>query len=66
MAEDLNPENMREENQDGESLSGLSIKDFEERWWNKLHAHLLMEEKTDISSDKMNMNPKDLTVKESI
>ncbi|KAL7835907.1 hypothetical protein SRHO_G00282540 [Serrasalmus rhombeus] len=43
MAEDLNPEKMREENQDGESLSGLSIKDFEERWWNKLHACLLTE-----------------------
>ncbi|XP_072515314.1 uncharacterized protein C8orf76 homolog [Salminus brasiliensis] len=51
MAEDLNPEKMREENQDGESLSGLAIKDFEERWWNKLHTCLLME-KTDLSDDK--------------
>ncbi|TRY82738.1 hypothetical protein DNTS_005495 [Danionella cerebrum] len=40
MAEDLNPEKMREENQDGESLLGLSIKDFDERWWNKLYTRL--------------------------
>ncbi|KAI4891111.1 hypothetical protein NFI96_032866 [Prochilodus magdalenae] len=51
MAEDLNPEKMREENQDGESLSGLSIKDFEERWWNKLHTCLLTEEKTVLSDE---------------
>ncbi|XP_016137526.1 uncharacterized protein [Sinocyclocheilus grahami] len=36
MAEDLTPEKMREENQDGESLSGLYIKEFDDRWWNKL------------------------------
>ncbi|KAK1806703.1 hypothetical protein P4O66_005206, partial [Electrophorus voltai] len=30
MSEDLNPERMREENQDGESLSGLSITDFDQ------------------------------------
>ncbi|KAB5532991.1 hypothetical protein PHYPO_G00126410 [Pangasianodon hypophthalmus] len=52
MAEDLNPEKMREENQDGEGLSGLTIKDFEGRWWNKLHACLLMKENTVLSSDK--------------
>lgn len=40
MAEDLNPEKMREESQDGESLSGLYIKDFDDRWWNKLHTKL--------------------------
>lgn len=40
MSEDLNPEKMREENQDGESLSGLHIKDFDDRWWNKLHTKL--------------------------
>nr|AAH85422.1 Zgc:101716 [Danio rerio] len=40
MAEDLNPEKMREETQDGESLSGLCVKDFDERWWNKLHSKL--------------------------
>uniref|UniRef100_A0A8C2L0P5 Zgc:101716 n=1 Tax=Cyprinus carpio TaxID=7962 RepID=A0A8C2L0P5_CYPCA len=44
MAEDLNPEKMREENQDGESLSGLYIKESDERWWNKLHTK--MQEKT--------------------
>lgn len=27
---------MREDNQDGESLAGLSLKDFEDRWWNRL------------------------------
>ncbi|XP_066499216.1 uncharacterized protein C8orf76 [Hoplias malabaricus] len=53
MAEDLNPEKMREENQDGESLSGFSIKDFEERWWNKLHTSLPVEEKTDLSVNKL-------------
>ncbi|XP_062841746.1 uncharacterized protein C8orf76 [Trichomycterus rosablanca] len=40
MAEDLNPEKMREENQDGEGLSGLTIKDFDQRWWNKLYPRL--------------------------
>lgn len=40
MSEDLNPEKMREENQDGESLSGLYIKDFDDRWWNKLYTKL--------------------------
>ncbi|XP_059364410.1 uncharacterized protein C8orf76 homolog [Carassius carassius] len=40
MAEDLNPEKMREENQDGESLSGLYIKDFDDKWWNKLYTKL--------------------------
>lgn len=40
MSEDLNPEKMREENQDGESLSGLYIKDFDDRWWTKLYTKL--------------------------
>ncbi|XP_060756202.1 uncharacterized protein C8orf76 [Neoarius graeffei] len=52
MAEDLNPETMREENQDGEGLSGLTIKDFDKRWWNKVYACLLMKENTVLSSDK--------------
>ncbi|KAM9436529.1 uncharacterized protein C8orf76 homolog [Clarias gariepinus] len=53
MAEDLNPEKMREENQDGEGLSGFTIKDFDERWWNKLCACLKkMKESTVLSSDK--------------
>ncbi|XP_028835778.1 uncharacterized protein C8orf76 homolog [Denticeps clupeoides] len=43
MAEDLIPEKMREDNQDGESLAGLSIKNFEERWWDKLTSAGLME-----------------------
>eukprot|EP00063_Salmo_salar_P066928 XP_014041763.1 PREDICTED: uncharacterized protein C8orf76-like [Salmo salar] len=36
MSEDVIPERMREDNQDGESLAGLSLKDFEDRWWNRL------------------------------
>lgn len=52
MAEDLNPEKMREENQDGEGLSGLTVKDFEERWWNKVHICLLMKRNTVLSGDK--------------
>ncbi|XP_042560333.1 uncharacterized protein C8orf76 homolog [Clupea harengus] len=45
MSEDLNPETMREENHDGESLVGLSVKDFEEHWWDGLVcAGLLKEE----------------------
>ncbi|KAG7317867.1 hypothetical protein KOW79_018902 [Hemibagrus wyckioides] len=52
MAEDLNPEKMREEKQDGEGLLGLTIKDFEKRWWNKLHACLLRKENRVLSSDK--------------
>lgn len=52
MAGDLNPEKMREENQDGEGLSGLTVKDFEERWWNKLHACLLLRRHTVLSGDK--------------
>ncbi|XP_034031297.1 uncharacterized protein C8orf76 homolog isoform X2 [Thalassophryne amazonica] len=36
MSEDLIPEKMREENQDGESLSGLCVQSFSQRWWNKI------------------------------
>ena len=36
MGEDLVPEKMREENQDGESLDNISLKNFEDRWWNRL------------------------------
>ncbi|TSK20213.1 hypothetical protein Baya_1761 [Bagarius yarrelli] len=50
MSEDLNPEKMREEKQDGEGLLCLTIKDFEERWWNKLHACLLIDQNTVLSS----------------
>ncbi|KAI5092315.1 hypothetical protein C0J45_17946 [Silurus meridionalis] len=52
MAEDLIPEKMREENHDGEGLSGLIIKDFEERWWKKLHACLLMKENRVLEKEK--------------
>ncbi|XP_067094987.1 uncharacterized protein C8orf76 homolog isoform X2 [Osmerus mordax] len=36
MGEDLVPEKMREENQDGESLDNIILKNFENRWWNRL------------------------------
>ncbi|XP_030639025.1 uncharacterized protein C8orf76 homolog [Chanos chanos] len=52
IAEDLNPETMREENQDGESLTGLCIRDFNERWWDKLNAALLKEEGTDLTKEQ--------------
>lgn len=35
MSEDLH-EKMREDNQDGDSLAGLCLKSFRDRWWNKL------------------------------
>ena len=36
MSEDLIPEKMREENQDGECLAGLCMQSFKDRWWNKI------------------------------
>ncbi|XP_076869216.1 uncharacterized protein C8orf76 homolog [Brachyhypopomus gauderio] len=65
MSEDLNPEKMREENQDGESLSGLSIMDFDKRWWNKLHQQLHMEQKTDLCGGDIgnHVNTNQFTVK---
>ncbi|XP_061529881.1 uncharacterized protein C8orf76 [Phycodurus eques] len=36
MSEDLNPEKMREEYQDGKSLSSVCVQSFGERWWNKI------------------------------
>lgn len=36
MSEDLIPEKMREDNQDGESLSSICVQSFRERWWNKV------------------------------
>nr|ACO09086.1 C8orf76 homolog [Osmerus mordax] len=36
MGEDLVSEKMREENQDGESLDNIILKNFENRWWNRL------------------------------
>ncbi|KAL4616979.1 zinc fingers and homeoboxes protein 1-like [Arapaima gigas] len=36
MSEDLSPERMREDSQDGESLAGLRAPDVDERWFKKL------------------------------
>lgn len=36
MSEDLIPEKMREDYQDGDSLSTVSIQSFRERWWDKI------------------------------
>lgn len=36
MSEDLIPEKMREDYQDGESLASVSVQTFKERWWNKI------------------------------
>lgn len=36
MSEDLIPEKMREDYQDGESLSSVCLQSFRERWWNKV------------------------------
>lgn len=36
MSEDLIPEKMREDYQDGESLATVCVQSFRERWWNKI------------------------------
>ncbi|XP_047454126.1 uncharacterized protein C8orf76 [Mugil cephalus] len=36
MSEDLIPEKMREDYQDGESLTSACLQSFRERWWNKI------------------------------
>ncbi|CAK6954292.1 uncharacterized protein C8orf76 [Scomber scombrus] len=36
MSEDLIPEKMREDYQDGESLGSVCVQSFRERWWNKV------------------------------
>ncbi|XP_010740609.2 uncharacterized protein C8orf76 homolog [Larimichthys crocea] len=36
MSEDLIPEKMREDYQDGESLASVHLQNFRERWWNKI------------------------------
>ncbi|XP_073341387.1 uncharacterized protein C8orf76 homolog [Pagrus major] len=36
MSEDLIPEKMREDCQDGESLTSVCLQSFRERWWNKI------------------------------
>lgn len=36
MSEDLVPEKMREDSQDGEGLDGISLQSFSQHWWNKV------------------------------
>ncbi|XP_077431911.1 uncharacterized protein C8orf76 homolog isoform X2 [Vanacampus margaritifer] len=36
VSEDLNPEGMREDYQDGKSLSNVYVQSFKERWWKKI------------------------------
>ncbi|XP_033958396.1 uncharacterized protein C8orf76 homolog isoform X2 [Pseudochaenichthys georgianus] len=36
VSEDLIPDKMREDSQDGESLSSVCLQSFKERWWNKI------------------------------
>lgn len=36
LSEDLVPEKMREDGQDGESLASISMQSFHERWWDKV------------------------------
>ncbi|XP_076006527.1 uncharacterized protein C8orf76 homolog isoform X2 [Genypterus blacodes] len=43
MSEDLIPEKMREDNQDGESLASLCVQSFRERWWSKISPSGLLE-----------------------
>ncbi|XP_061115233.1 zinc fingers and homeoboxes protein 1 [Conger conger] len=51
MGKDLVAEKMREENQDGESLAGLCISDFEEKWYNTVkQAVLLMDDSLSITA----------------
>ncbi|KAG9339341.1 hypothetical protein JZ751_023733 [Albula glossodonta] len=46
MGKDLVAEKMREDNQDGESLVGLCISDFDDRWYNRVRHALLRSEDT--------------------
>ncbi|XP_077577456.1 uncharacterized protein C8orf76 homolog [Stigmatopora nigra] len=43
MSEDLNPEKMREDNQDGMSLSNICLPTFRERWWDRILLSGLLE-----------------------
>lgn len=43
MSEDLIPDKMREDYQDGESLSSVSLQSFSERWWDKILLKGLLE-----------------------
>ncbi|CAJ1062030.1 uncharacterized protein C8orf76 isoform X2 [Xyrichtys novacula] len=48
MSEDLIPDKMREDYQDGESLLSVCVQSFRERWWNKILQTGVL--KTDCSS----------------
>ncbi|KAM9851844.1 uncharacterized protein C8orf76 homolog [Aulostomus maculatus] len=43
MSEDLIPEKMREDYQDGESLASVCMQSFRERWWNKVLLARILE-----------------------
>ncbi|XP_022045381.2 uncharacterized protein C8orf76 [Acanthochromis polyacanthus] len=43
MSEDLIPEKMREDYQDGESLTSVCLQSFRERWWNKILLTAVLE-----------------------
>lgn len=43
MSEDLIPEKMREDYQDGESLTSVCLQSFRERWWNKVLLTAVLE-----------------------
>lgn len=36
MSEDLVPEKMRDDHQDGESLASVFVQNFRERWWGRI------------------------------
>ncbi|KAJ8291046.1 hypothetical protein GJAV_G00020780 [Gymnothorax javanicus] len=48
MGKDLVVEKMREDMQDGESLAGLSISDFEQKWYNEVKQKVLLTEVTSL------------------
>ncbi|XP_061919534.1 zinc fingers and homeoboxes protein 1-like isoform X3 [Entelurus aequoreus] len=53
LSKDLNPEKMKEDYQDGESLSSVCLQSFSERWWNNsLLTGVLEAEGRDTRSDK--------------
>ncbi|XP_061772309.1 zinc fingers and homeoboxes protein 1-like isoform X1 [Nerophis ophidion] len=53
MSKDLNTEKMKEDYQDGESLSSVCLQSFSERWWNHiLLTGVLEAEGRDTQSDK--------------
>ncbi|KAJ8353825.1 hypothetical protein SKAU_G00213920 [Synaphobranchus kaupii] len=56
MGKDLVAEKMREDNQDGESLAGLCISDFEEKWYNRVKQTVLLMEDTLSRAAPLKMN----------